>query len=396
MIRSRLALLIAPALFAGACNPDISVPDGTDDIPSDPAPPDAGTWLSMGTTPDGQRLAISYYDRELGGLGFATGTPAADDTISWYYEQVDGYGDPSTGLDSGDRGKYSSMKVAPDGTVWVTYYDATFKTLRWAHRTGGPKSWVTGVVDAGPNVGSWCSLALDSNGSPVVSYHDDGNGTLKLAKLTDGGDAADTAVWTTETVMTGTPFSGTDAAGEPVTRPADVGEFSRLLIAGGTEFIAYYDAGQQRLGFTSRTGSGQFQGGPISPEGTHMGQWPSMLRDGETLYIAYHDVQNQNLMVASGGASGWVHEIADAGEFVGADSEVVKRGGNVGVVYFDGMNNDMKYVSKQGTVWVAETIGGKLNPVGFHNEIVKLGDSWWAASYDFATKGLFTKKLSDQ
>jgi hypothetical protein len=395
MIRSSLALLLAPLLMS-ACTQDITIPPGDDTIPSDPAPPDAGTWLSMGTAPDGQRLVISYYDRELGGLGFATGTPQADDTLSWYYEQVDGYGDPSTGLDSGDRGKYSSMKVAPDGTVWITYYDATFKTLRWAHRTGGPKSWVTGVVDAGPNVGSWCSLALDSTGKPVVSYHDDANGTLKLAKLNDGGNEIDGATWTAETIMTGTPFSGVDADGADISRPADVGTFSRLLIAGGTEFVAYYDAGQQRLGFASRTGAGAFTGGPISPEGTNMGQWPSILRDGETLYIAYHDVQNQNLMVSSGTPGGWVHEIADAGEFVGADTEVVKRGGNIGVVYFDGMNNDMKYVSKQGSVWVAETVGSKKEPVGFHNEIVKLGNFWWVASYDFATKSLFTKKLADE
>ncbi len=395
MIRSSLALLLAPLLMT-ACTPDITIPKGPEEIPSDPAPPDAGTWLSMGTAPDGQRLVISYYDRELGGLGFATGTPQADDTISWYYEQVDGYGDESTGLDSGDRGKYSSMKVAPDGTVWVTYYDATFKTLRWAHRTGGPKSWVTGVVDAGPNVGTWCSLALDSTGKPEVSYHDDANGTLKLAKLSDGGNEIDGATWTSETIMTGTPFSGVDAAGADISRPADVGTFSRLLITGGTEFVAYYDAGQQRLGFASRTGAGTFNGNDISPQGANMGQWPSILRDGETLYIAYHDVQNQNLMVASGTPGGWVHEIADAGEFVGADSEVVKRGGNIGVIYFDGMNNDMKYVSKQGTVWVAETVGSKKEPVGFHNEIVKLGNFWWVASYDFATKTLFTKKLADE
>ena len=60
------------------------------------------------------------------------------------------------------------------------------------------------------------------------------------------------------------------------------------------------------------------------------------------------------------------------------------------------MNNDMKYAFKSGGVWVAQTLGGKKEPVGFHNEIVKLGDVWWVASYDFATKGLFTKKLADE
>jgi hypothetical protein len=80
---------------------------------------------------------------------------------------------------------------------------------------------------------------------------------------------------------------------------------------------------------------------------------------------------------------------------VGADTEVFRRAGNLAIVYFDGQNNDMKLATKSGTVWVTETLGAADNAVGFHNEIVRLGDGFWAASYDFTGRVLFTYRLTD-
>jgi hypothetical protein len=124
-----------------------------------------------------------------------------------------------------------------------------------------------------------------------------------------------------------------------------------------------------------------------------MGQWPSMLVSGGTLKIAFHDVQNQDLLVATRGAGGFTVEIADGGEFVGADTEIVERNGELGVLYFDGQNNDMKYATKSGATWVTNSPGQADLAVGFHNEIVEADGRWWAASYNFTDRVLFITPL---
>jgi hypothetical protein len=382
------------------CQQDIFIPKDPVVVPDpDPEPPDFGSWLAMDIAPDGERLVIGYYDREQGAVGFAIGTVGSEG-VTWAHEQVDGYQDPSSGLDVGDRGKYCTMRVAPDGTVWMAYYDTGKKSLYYAHRTGGVFSWETGLVDAGssgiPAAGEWSSMALDADGNPIISYYDVGEKTLKVARLAaTQDDASEGYEWDVEEIHRGQPWVSTtevDASGAPVQREASVGTYSRILIEDGVEYIAYYDEAQQRLGLMQGT-AGAYTQSFVTEEGLNMGQWPSMLVDSGTLHIAYHDVDGQNLMVATRTASGWQQESPDQGDFVGADTEIVKRNGNIGVLYFDGQNNDMKYTDKSGTVWVSTTVGSEANAVGFHNEIVELNGDWWVGSYDFTNRTLFLDVL---
>ena len=252
----------------------------------------------MDVAPDGERLVIGYYDREQDAVGFAVGTIGSEG-ITWAHEQVDGYQDPNSGLDSGDRGKFTSMKVAPDGTVWMAYYDADFKSLRYAHRIGGnilggTPDWVTGEVDAGtggiPRAGEWASLDLDADGNPVIAYHDEGEGTLKVARLAADqieGEDNEGYEWTITEVQRGQAWTSTvpDELGEFPTREAKVGQYARLHIEDGVEYIAYYDAAQQRLGLLEGT-DGSFNQTFVSDEGLNMGQWPSILIESGTLRIA--------------------------------------------------------------------------------------------------------------
>ena len=70
----RLAARGAVVLLAGcnSCSSEYTIPDGFEPT-SAPTPEDHGVWLSMDVTPDGQRLAVAFYDRTKGALGFATG-----------------------------------------------------------------------------------------------------------------------------------------------------------------------------------------------------------------------------------------------------------------------------------------------------------------------------------
>lgn len=383
MLPTRACIAPALVLLLAGCPSNETALTGPPEIPSQDPGEDYGSWLSMDLAPDGDRLVISYYDRTKGALGFAIGTvDDSTDTISWHHEHVDGYAGDD-GLDRGDRGQYSSMKVAPDGTVWIAYYDVNGGSLYAAHRTGGP-TWETMLVDAGagltPDAGRWASLDIGANGQPVVAYQDVGKGALKVARYDEG-------VWTLDDVYAGAPV--TDEAG---TRPASAGQYARLLIDGSSEYVAFYDGAQQKLMFAEGAG-GNWSVSALTDEGD-MGAWPSILVDGDDLHIAFQDVGGQRLMLASrAGTAPFQVRVVDDAPYSGADTELFKRNGRLTALYFDGQFNDMKLATESGAAWPTEVVGESDRAVGFHNEAVKRGDTWWVASYDFTARSLFIRPL---
>ncbi len=383
MIRRALCLL--PVLIAAgcSCNQDYSFPKANA-VSYDP-PENFGAWLSMDTTPDGNGITMAYYDIADGALGFAVGTPQSDGTVVWAHEPVDGYkGDD--GLDRYNRGKYASMKVAVDGTVWVAYHDVDQGGLYVSQRTAGPGSWTEPEkVDIGggfaPSAGQWASLALDSDNNPVIAHHDGGTGTLRVTRY-DGSD------WSSIEAWTGDDLNGVGDTGEPFTIDSNVGTYARLIIYEGTEYIAFYDATFKTLNLLEGVG-GAYTHTVVDQTGD-TGQWPSMWTDGSELKIAYHDVGNQDLVIASRTAGVWSRETVDAGAYRGADSEVFVKDGVTGVLYFDGFNNDQILATNDGA-WTLQTVGGEDAAIGFHNEVVEINGVLWLASYDYTNQTLFLR-----
>lgn len=149
-------------------------------------------------------------------------------------------------------GEYTSLAVASDGTIWVAgyndadvtngllygdlvvgKYDTGKMKVQWQTVDGlpaapndgdcapnDPTGWRGGLTDPGPDVGLWTSIALDSNGNPMVSYYDATNAALKFASSPDGGKT-----WNSHTVM--------HAAS------SDIGRYSKLLVVGGKPTIAF-------------------------------------------------------------------------------------------------------------------------------------------------------------
>ena len=347
-------------------------PIGTD---TPPTPHDIGAWLSMKVTPD-NRPAVAYYDRTSDALGFAIGTIAADGSVEWATEEVDSYPDEN-GLNPGDAGKYASMAIAADGTVWVAYQDTSNGSLKYAKRDKAGV-WTDGLADAGggptPDAGYWASLALDSTGAPVVAHYDHGQGTLRVARW--NGTAFTGAV-----AYTGTDYTPTDTAVEAV--DGDAGEYARLVIAeDGTEYIAFYDRAWGALRLASGNASGY--GVEIVDDTADVGQWPDMLVSGANVTIAYQDITNQDLKLAQGRpGSAWTLETLDAGDHVGADTALYVNGSDPAVLYFDGANNDMKFVRKSGGAWAAETVVGAGLATGYHNETVTIEGVRYVACYDY-------------
>ena len=377
----RQAIIFAPLLVAAgcSCNNEYEFPKANSSVVE--APENFGSWLSLDAAPDGNRITMTYYDRDDGALGFAVGTPNGDGTVSWDHEQVDGYkGDD--GLDRSDRGMYSSHKVAPDGTIWVAYHDIVNGGLYYGHRLG-PHNWETDLVDAGN--GHWASLALNADGLPVIAHQDADEGTLRVSRF-DGTD------WSTEEAWSGQPQEvATDSglATEMVT--ANVGSYARILIEGDTEYIAFYDKAWGTLDLLEGNAGAYVH--TVVDETGDAGQWPSMWLTDDTLQIAYHDVMNQDLVLGTRSGASWSREVIDAGEYVGADSEIFEMNGELAIVYFDGFNNDMKLGEHAGATWTTKRISGNTSAVGFHNEVVQVGQTTWLGSYDFTAQTPHMKRI---
>ncbi len=372
MSATRSALLLAAAVAVTGCRNEYTWDQA---IPTPPSENDHGQWLSAKAAPGGG-IAFAYYDRTRTGLGFAVAKKLGDG-LTWDSEEVDGYPN-SDGLDPGARGEFCSMEIDPNGRVWVSYYNRSNGNLMAIHRPSGAGWNEPELVDPGsglsPNTGLFTSLELDSDLNPVVAYHDEAAGTLKIAHY-------DGTAWTHEVIFEGE--DGTDAEGQAV--DADVGEFARLLIDGNTEYIAFYDRANGDLhlleGFP-----GSYSHTVVATEGD-VGQWPSMWTDGSVLHIAYQDVTNQDLVLATrqGGGS-FSFQVIDDGKYRGADSEVFMKDDAVNVVYFDGHENNMMKATSGGSGWTLEQLAGDDGAVGFHNEVVQVNGEWWAASYDFTTR----------
>lgn len=128
--------------------------------------------------------------------------------------------------DADGTGRYNSIAIGTDGNPVVSYYDLPNGNLKVLHCNDflcDGTDDTTNLVASDGDVGAWTSLAIGKNGNPVIAYYDVTNHDLKVARCNDkacgGGD---------ETIST-------------VESSGDVGEFASLAIgADGNPVIAYY------------------------------------------------------------------------------------------------------------------------------------------------------------
>jgi hypothetical protein len=381
--RMMLMSSLVASLFAAGCKGCADDEKGADEVPvadtDDPsAANDRGAWLSMGATADG-RVVVAYEDRTAKALGVSFGTIGADGAVTWAHEQVDGYAD-ETGLDPGDRGRYASLAVAADGTVWVAHQDVTNGALRYARRAPDGV-WTSGVADTGggsrPNAGLWASLALDPSGNPVIAHYDAGKGDLRVAR------------WNGSAFSGTVAFEGPDVTAEDGTiLPGDAGSYARLRITPtGDEYIAFYDAALGALRLATGGASGWSV--EVVDDNGNVGQWPDMAIDGVRVSLLYHDVTNGDLKLAAGAPGAWELSIADNGDMVGADVAMWTADGSIGAVYHDANNNDMRAATRAGDAWTNRLVTGTDAAHGFHNETVTIAGTRYAACYDYSAREIW-------
>ncbi|MFK7919946.1 MAG: collagen-like protein [Ilumatobacter sp.] len=87
--------------------------------------------------------------------------------------------------DAGIVGLDTSITIGNDDNPIISYYDATNDDLRVAACTDSTCTAATvSTLDTGGdggNVGQWTSIAIGTDGKPVVAYYDGGNEDLKVA-----------------------------------------------------------------------------------------------------------------------------------------------------------------------------------------------------------------------
>jgi hypothetical protein len=139
-------------------------------------------------------------------------------------------------------------------------------------------------------VGPWASLALDSTGSPHISYHDNDNNTLKYAWLSR-------TVWLSTTVDNSGP----------------TGLFTSLALdSNDVPHIGYgYSNSSLKYAWLSST---VWHIAEVSTGGSHA----SLAPDGaDNPYISYHRSSGSDLMIAWMNGTAWVNEPVDIAGTVG-------------------------------------------------------------------------------
>ena len=174
--------------------PVISYSDSTNDALKVAACTNADcTGTPTITTVDSDGIVGQFTSIAIGDNGYPV--ISYEDTSSWpnIYLKVaactttDCTGTPTiTTVDSiGGAGRYSSIAIGDNGYPVISYYDVTNEALKVAACTTtdctGTPSIMT--VDSDGNVGQYTSIAIDDNGTPIISYLDSANNDLKSVPM---------------------------------------------------------------------------------------------------------------------------------------------------------------------------------------------------------------------
>lgn len=84
-----------------------------------------------------------------------------------------------------DVGQYSSIAIGSDGRPVISYFDETALALRAAKCANAQctaAATISVIDDSSAYVGTWSTIAIGSDGLPIISYANSGAGMLKVAK----------------------------------------------------------------------------------------------------------------------------------------------------------------------------------------------------------------------
>lgn len=210
---------------------------------------------------------ISYHDSTNGDLKVAKCGNAACSS-----------GNTVTTIDSSSTivGKHTSLAIGTDGFPVISYYDETntnLKVMKCGNAACSSLNSST-TADSTGDIGEYTSLAIGTDGFPVISYYDNTNDDLKVLKC---GNAACTSSNSTTTL------DSTDS----------VGLYTSLAIGtDGFPVVAYYDNTGANLRFLKCSNTACTAGSTTTIQSTgDIGRFPSVAIGVDGLpVIAYEDI----------------------------------------------------------------------------------------------------------
>jgi len=355
-VGTALLILLPQAGIGGAVSTplvgwELTTVDTADDVGSD-----TSIALDSSGAP-----RISYHDRTNGTLKFAswTGSEWALETVDdtdyvgrWSSLALDASGNPRIAYALGSSFVYSRLKYASwtganwnletvdtqaQGVGWhaslaldiagnahIAYWKSYGRNaLKYARWTGS--SWEIQEIDKGDHLGQFPSIALDSSGTPRISYR--GYDTEYRLNYIYSSDNK----WKSETL---------DSAGG-VTGSAT----SLVLDASGNPQISYYDSGILKYA----------RWNPVSEAWVlevvdalgDVGRYSSLVLDSSgNPHISYYDLANSDLKYARWTGLVWEITVVDSAGEVGSYSSLALDGSdNPHISYYDATNGDLKYAS---------------------------------------------------
>jgi hypothetical protein len=365
---------------------------------------------------------ISYYDALAGELSYARRVGSGGNcgyenwvlTGTWDCQVVDS---------ADDVGSYSSLALDSSDLPHISYRDATNDRLKYARMISIPLGWQIETLTSGgtfaslaldgsdtPHVGfvgdggngawyahkggvAWdyeyidaaldsvfgTSLALDSGGTPHISYWNSDTAEVRYAVRVSSGGNCGNGKWDCETVAsaelggeTALAMDGSDTfhlaytgslsytiksdgswAIEPI--PSYVGQFSSLeLDSSSNPSISYYDATHSDLKY-AEWAEGDWDIKWVETTG-EAGRYSSLELDaGGNPHVSYSAGGDLKYATRNGGS--WSSETVDSAGEVGSYNSLALDGSyNAHISYFDDTNDDLKYATNRTGAWTTEII----------------------------------------
>jgi hypothetical protein len=224
-------------------------------------------------------------------------------------------------------GTYTSIAIDSEGHLHISYYTSSPDDLRYATNKSG--FWVTETLDETGYVGKYTSIAIDSDDKVHISYYDESYTNLKYATNIYGG-------WDIYTI---------DNIGE-------VGEYSSIALDQfDNVYISYYEASNGNLKLAYKPPIGDWQITTIDEDGD-VGQFCSIKIDSvDKAHISYYDATNGYLKYATNSPGFWKKDAIDFSANVGQYTSIsIDPSDSIHISYYDATNGDLKH-AKQSKGW---------------------------------------------
>ncbi|MGD9127442.1 MAG: PEP-CTERM sorting domain-containing protein [Planctomycetia bacterium] len=236
-------------------------------------------------------------------------------------------------------GEFSPTSIAVNSSSMpsIAYYNGNYQTLEYAHYDGS--DWTIQTVDT--TGGTFCSLALDDNGYPHISYSGYSGGSYYYLKYAHYNGSS----WSVQTIDTG----------------KNTGRYSSIAIDSlGHPHISYFDGWNQDLKYAYHNGS-SWSVAAVDGASENVGTCTSItVDDSNHPHIGYAQLASSggNLKYATNDGSSWSTAVVNYSTYVSNNSSIaLDANGNPCIAFGDvSGSSKLKYASNNGSSWIVETV----------------------------------------